>query len=66
MESFVVFIRSLNVGKRNIVDIDELIKIFNADGLVRVKSFGKKGTGKQQKSFNKHDRKERNYRGQGR
>jgi hypothetical protein len=29
-------------------------------------SFGKKGTGKQQKSFNKHDRKERNYRGQGR
>ena len=29
-------------------------------------SFGKKGTGKAQKSHNKHDRKERNYRGQGR
>ena len=44
MDSFVVFIRSLNVGKKNIVDIDELIKIFNADGLVRVRSFGVKGT----------------------
>lgn len=29
-------------------------------------SFGKKSTGKAQKSFNKNDRKERNYRGQGR
>jgi len=29
-------------------------------------TFGKKGTGKAQKSHNKHDRKERNYRGQGR
>jgi hypothetical protein len=29
-------------------------------------SFGKKSTGKSQKSHNKHDRKERNYRGQGR
>jgi hypothetical protein len=29
-------------------------------------SFGKKGTGKAQKSHNKHDRKEKNYRGQGR
>jgi hypothetical protein len=29
-------------------------------------SFGKKGTGKSQKSFNKHDNKEKNYRGQGR
>jgi len=28
-------------------------------------SFGKKGTGKAKKSFNKHDRKEKNYRGQG-
>jgi hypothetical protein len=28
-------------------------------------SFGKKGTGKRKKSFNKHDRKEKNYRGQG-
>jgi len=28
-------------------------------------SFGKKSTGKAKKSFNKHDRKERNYRGQG-
>jgi hypothetical protein len=27
--------------------------------------FGKKKTGKAKKSFNKHDRKERNYRGQG-
>lgn len=29
-------------------------------------SFGKKSTGKAKKSFNKNDRKERNYRGQGR
>lgn len=29
-------------------------------------SFGKKKQGKAKKSFNKHDRKERNYRGQGR
>ena len=29
-------------------------------------SFGKKSTGKARKSHNKHDRKERNYRGQGR
>jgi hypothetical protein len=29
-------------------------------------SFGKKSTGKAQKSFNKHDNKEKNYRGQGR
>jgi hypothetical protein len=29
-------------------------------------SFGKKSTGKSQKSFNKHDNKEKNYRGQGR
>ena len=29
-------------------------------------SFGKKSTGKAQKSFNNNDRKERNYRGQGR
>jgi hypothetical protein len=29
-------------------------------------SFGKKITGKSQKSHNKHDRKEKNYRGQGR
>ena len=28
MDIFVVFIRSLNVGNKNIVDIDELIKIF--------------------------------------
>lgn len=28
-------------------------------------SFGKKGTGKAKKSFNKRDRKEKNYRGQG-
>jgi hypothetical protein len=29
-------------------------------------SFGKRKGGKAQKSFNKNDRKERNYRGQGR
>jgi len=29
-------------------------------------TFGKRKKGKAQKSFNKHDRKERNYRGQGR
>jgi len=29
-------------------------------------SFGKRRTGKHQKSHNKHDRKEKNYRGQGR
>jgi hypothetical protein len=28
-------------------------------------TFGKKKTGKRKKSFNKHDKKERNYRGQG-
>lgn len=28
-------------------------------------SFGKKRTGKAHKSYNKHDRSERNYRGQG-
>jgi hypothetical protein len=28
-------------------------------------SFGKKSVGKAKKSFNKHDKKERNYRGQG-
>lgn len=28
--------------------------------------FGKKGKGKSKKRFNKHDNKERNYRGQGR
>jgi hypothetical protein len=29
-------------------------------------TFGKRSRGKAKKSFNKHDRKERNYRGQGR
>lgn len=29
-------------------------------------SFGKRKKGQAKKSFNKHDRKERNYRGQGR
>lgn len=29
-------------------------------------SFGKKSVGKAKKAFNKHDRKERGYRGQGR
>jgi hypothetical protein len=34
-------------------------------GDVRKVTFGKKRKGKAKKSFNKHDRKERNYRGQG-
>jgi hypothetical protein len=33
---------------------------------VRKVSFGKKSVGKAKKAFNKNDRKERNYRGQGR
>ena len=28
-------------------------------------TFGKKGSGKAKKSFNKHDKREKNYRGQG-
>ena len=35
-------------------------------GESRKVSFGKKTTGKAKKSFNKHDRSEKNYRGQGR
>lgn len=35
-------------------------------GESRKVTFGKRKTGKAAKSFNKHDRKERNYRGQGR
>lgn len=35
-------------------------------GDTRKVSFGKKSTGKAKKSFNKHDRTEKNYRGQGR
>lgn len=37
----------------------------NTGGNTKV-SFGKRKSGKAKKSFNKHDRKERNYRGQGR
>lgn len=37
----------------------------SAKGAEKV-SFGKRRTGKAKKSYNKHDRKERNYRGQGR
>lgn len=36
-----------------------------SSGSVKV-TFGKKKQGKAKKSFNKHDRKEKNYRGQGR
>jgi hypothetical protein len=35
-----------------------------ASSLIKI-SFGKKKKGVAKKSFNKHDRKERNYRGQG-
>ena len=36
-------------------------------GVDKIKvTFGKRKKGKAQKSFNKHDRKERGYRGQGR
>ncbi len=36
-----------------------------AGGSVKI-TFGKKKEGKAKKSFNKHDRSEKNYRGQGR
>jgi hypothetical protein len=35
-------------------------------GLVQKVTFGKRKSGKAAKSHNKHDRKEKNYRGQGR
>jgi len=38
----------------------------SSSGSNRKISFGKKGEGKAKKAFNKHDRKERNYQGQGR
>lgn len=37
-----------------------------SSGESRKVSFGKRKGGKAQKSFNKHNRKEKNYRGQGR
>jgi hypothetical protein len=37
-----------------------------AKGDSRKVTFGKRRKGKAQKSFNKHDRSEKNYRGQGR
>lgn len=37
-----------------------------ANSEARKISFGKKRTGKAHKSYNKHDKSERNYRGQGR
>jgi hypothetical protein len=43
-----------------------MAKISKSVGNSTKVSFGKKGTGKAQKSFNKHDNKEKNYRGQGR
>lgn len=41
-----------------------MAKAKNAGTSTKV-SFGKRKKGKAQKSFNKHDRSERNYRGQG-
>lgn len=38
----------------------------SSKGENRKVSFGKRKLGKAQKSFNKHDRREKNYRGQGR
>ena len=42
-----------------------MAKSKSAGGSVKI-SFGKKKGGKAKKSFNKHDRSEKNYRGQGR
>lgn len=43
-----------------------MAKVKTSSGNTFKVSFGKKGEGKAKKAFNKHDRKERNYRGQGR
>lgn len=43
-----------------------MAKVSKSSGNSMKVSFGKKGTGKAQKSHNKHDRSEKNYRGQGR
>jgi hypothetical protein len=42
-----------------------MAKAKSTGGSVKI-SFGKKKQGKAKKSFNKHDRSEKNYRGQGR
>jgi hypothetical protein len=42
-----------------------MAKSKSAGGSIKI-SFGKRKKGKAQKSFNKHDRSEKNYRGQGR
>lgn len=42
-----------------------MAKVKTTGGSYKI-SFGKKGEGKAKKAFNKHDRKEKNYRGQGR
>jgi hypothetical protein len=42
-----------------------MAKAKGSSGSVKV-TFGKKKEGKAKKSFNKHDRSEKNYRGQGR
>lgn len=42
-----------------------MAKVKNAGGSVKI-NFGKKKEGKARKSFNKHDRSEKTYRGQGR
>jgi ribonuclease PH len=42
-----------------------MAKSKNSGGSVKI-SFGKKKVGVAKKAYNKHDRKERNYRGQGR
>lgn len=42
-----------------------MAKVSKSTGNSMKVSFGKKRTGKSQKSHNKHDRSEKNYRGQG-
>jgi hypothetical protein len=42
-----------------------MAKVKGSGGSVKV-TFGKRRKGRAQKSFNKHDRSEKNYRGQGR
>ena len=43
-----------------------MAKSKGSSGVSQKVSFGKRRKGKAQKTHNKHDRKERNYRGQGR
>ena len=43
-----------------------MAKTTNSTGDSRKTTFGKRKTGKARKSYNRHDRKERTYHGQGR